>query len=69
MPESVVQEQLLLEKIRALPPEKRNEVEDFVDFLRQRDDDAQLVRAASHLSESSLRKIWDNSEDDVYNSL
>ncbi len=26
-------EQLLLEKLKALPPERRAEVEDFVDFL------------------------------------
>ena len=30
-----VEEQTLLQKIRALPPEKVTEVEDFVDFLLQ----------------------------------
>lgn len=29
-------EQLLLEKLKALPPEQRAEVEDFVDFLAAR---------------------------------
>lgn len=33
---SVQAEQLLLEKLRALPPEQRAEVEDFVDFLKTR---------------------------------
>jgi hypothetical protein len=31
-----VEEQALLKKIRTLPPEKVAEVEDFVDFLRER---------------------------------
>ena len=38
-------EQTLIEKIRDLPPEKVVEVEDLVDFLRQRDEDRRLVRA------------------------
>ena len=29
----------LLDKIRALPPDKITEVEDFVDFLRMKSDD------------------------------
>src|SRR5688500_3198917 len=35
--------QALLDKIQSLPPEKVAEVEDFVDFLRQRVDDSALV--------------------------
>jgi hypothetical protein len=34
--EHTVEEQTLLTKIRTLPPEKIAEVEDFVDFLRER---------------------------------
>jgi len=30
------QEQVIVEKLRALPPERVAEVEDFVDFLRKR---------------------------------
>jgi len=33
------------------------------------DSDAAVVRAATQLSESSLAKVWDNSEDDIYNDL
>ena len=32
-----MQEQSLIEKIKSLPPERVAEVEDFVDFLAQRD--------------------------------
>jgi len=59
----------LIDKIRALPPEKVAEVEDFVDFLRQRSLDRQLVAAAAKLSEPSLAAVWDNPEDAVYDRL
>ena len=32
-------EQAIIEKIKELPPERVAEVEDFVDFLRTRNDD------------------------------
>ncbi len=62
-------EQTLIEKIRDLPPEKVDEVEDFVDFLRQRDRDRRLVRAASKLSENAFQKVWDNPDDAEYDRL
>ena len=40
----VVADRTLLDKIRNLPPEKVAEVEDFVEFLRQREEDRQLTR-------------------------
>ncbi len=50
----------LLEKIRNLPLEKVIEVEDFIDFLcdRQRDSSHDLVLATTKLSEASFSKIW-----------
>ncbi len=62
-------EQALIEKIRTLPPERIAEVEDFVDFLRQRDEDRPLVRAASKLSENAFQKVWDNPDDAEYDRL
>jgi hypothetical protein len=59
----------LIEKIRALPPERIAEVEDFVDFLRQRDEDRLLVRAASKLSENAFQNVWDNPDDAEYDRL
>lgn len=64
-----VHEQALIEKIRALPPERVLEVEDFVDFLLQRDMDRPLVRAAARLSEDPFRKVWDNTDDADYDRL
>jgi hypothetical protein len=57
----------LIEKIKNLPPERVAEVEDFVDFIAQRDE-RRLVQAASRLSEESFRQVWDNEEDSVYDS-
>ena len=59
----------LLAKIRALPPERVAEVENFVDFLRSRDEEQQLTRAASQLSEKAFAKVWENSDDADYDRL
>ena len=59
----------LMEKIRFLPPEKVSEVEDFVDFLCQRDADRRLSQAATKLSESAFARVWDNPDDADYNQL
>lgn len=59
----------LLEKIRSLPPDRLAEVEDFVDFLRQRSDESATSLAAMKLSESAFEKVWDNPEDADYDRL
>ena len=64
-----LKEHALIEKIRGLPPEKVAEVEDFVDFLRQRNEDRRLTQAAAKLSEKAFRKVWDNPDDADYDRL
>ena len=59
----------LFEKLRSLPAEKIAEVEDFVDFLRQRDTDRQLAGSITRLSEDAFRKVWDNPDDADYDRL
>jgi hypothetical protein len=56
-----MQDEKLVEKIRNLPPERVAEIEDFVDFITQRDE-RRLVQAATKLSEEALRQVWDNGE-------
>ena len=63
-----MQDKELLEKIKALPPDKIAEVVDFVDFLVHRDDRL-LVRAASKLSEPTFAEAWNNPDDAEYDSL
>lgn len=55
-------------KLKRLPPEKLAQVEDFVDFIAERDD-RRLTAAAASLSEASLARIWDNSGDAAYDKL
>jgi len=62
-------ERSLISKIRTLPPEKLNEVKDFIDFLRQYGQDRQLRQAATKLSEAAFQQVWDNPEDAEYDRL
>ena len=68
-PKRRADEQELLAKIRTLPPERVAEVEDFVDFLRLRDEERQLTRAASKLSEAAFARVWENPDDADYDRL
>ena len=62
-------EQKLLEKIKRLPPEKAAEVEDFVDFLSQRESEREFARAATRLSQDAFATVWDNQDDADYDRL
>ena len=61
--------QTLLEKLKALPPERAAEVEDFVDFLRARGDAHQFTRVAARAAEPAFKKVWDNPDDAAYDRL
>ncbi|RPI75937.1 MAG: toxin-antitoxin system, antitoxin component, Xre family protein [Desulfobacteraceae bacterium] len=63
------QEQTLIKKIRTLTPERIVEVENFVDFLRHRNEEIRLTHSLSLLSEATFQKIWDNPEDADYDRL
>jgi hypothetical protein len=62
-------EEELLAKLRSLSPERLAEVEDFVEFLRIRDADKQLTRAAATLAQDAFSKVWDNPDDAEYDQL
>lgn len=62
-------DQVLIEKLKSLPPQRRAEVEDFVDFLRSRETDQQLTRAATQASEPAFKAVWDNPDDAEYDRL
>lgn len=62
-------QQKLLEKIKRLPPDKAAEVEDFIDFLHQREGEREVVSAISRVSEDSFAKVWDNEDDAAYDRL
>ncbi|TAM47537.1 MAG: toxin-antitoxin system, antitoxin component, Xre family protein [Gammaproteobacteria bacterium] len=59
----------LMEKLNKLPPERVAEVEDFVDYLRLKDQDHALAMTAAKVSEPSFAKVWDNPDDAAYDAL
>ena len=62
-------EQVLIEKIRQLPPKRLAELEDFIDFLRTREDEQCLTQAAAKAGEASFAAVWNNDEDAAYDRL
>lgn len=62
-------EQVILEKLQTLPPQRLAEVEDFVDFLRAREGHRRLTQAAAKAAEASFAKVWDNADDAEYDRL
>ena len=61
--------QTLIDKINALPPDRIDEVEDFIDFIASRAQDRALTRAAAATSAPAFAKIWNNPDDDAYDAL
>jgi len=59
----------LIGKLEALPPERLDEVEDFIDFLEQRNLDRQLTKTATQMAEQSFSQVWNNPDDAVYDQL
>ena len=59
----------VVQKLQALAPNRLNEVEDFIDFLSQRDSDRQFIQAAMITSEPVLNAVWDNADDAEYDKL
>ncbi len=61
--------QTLIDKIHTLPPDRLVEVEDFVDFIRLREQERALTRDATAASAPAFAAIWNNPEDDVYDAI
>ncbi len=62
-------EQALIDKISQLPPQRLAEVEDFVDFLRSREDEQGLTQAAAKMAEASFAAVWNNDGDAAYDKM
>ena len=52
-----------------MPAERIAEIEDFVDFIRLREQQRALTRAAAETSAPAFAAIWSNPDDDVYDAL
>ena len=62
-------DQVLFDKIKQLPPQRLAEVEDFVDFVRAREDEHRLTHVAAKASEASFARLWDNDDDAAYDRM
>lgn len=61
--------ELVTQKLRTLSNERVAEVEDFIDFLRERDTDQKLVQTTNAVSEPNLTAIWNNDADAAYDRI
>lgn len=59
----------LIDKISALPLDRIAEIEDFVDFIGQREKDRSLSRTGAAASTPAFAAVWNNPEDDAYDAL
>lgn len=59
----------LIDRINALPEDRIAEIEDFVDFIGQREEARSLSRMAAAASAPAFAAVWSNPEDDVYDAV
>ncbi|MCC6917684.1 MAG: DUF2281 domain-containing protein [Alphaproteobacteria bacterium] len=59
----------LIEKIKALPEDRIDEVEDFIDFLVARSQDRALAKGFAEASAPAFAAVWGNPDDDAYDAL
>ncbi len=61
--------EVIKKEIDKLPEDILAEVFDFIQFLESKKEKPLLTKASQKLSEPSFKKVWDNDEDAVYDSL
>jgi len=59
----------LIQKLQSLPPRRVTEVEDFIDFLSQRDAEHNLTQAAMIATEPTSHTVWGNPDNAEYDNL
>lgn len=61
--------EMIKTEIEKLPENLLAEVFDFIQFLESKKERNLLAKASHELSTASFKKVWDNKEDAVYDSL
>jgi len=59
----------MIKKLDKMSPDRLAEINDFIDFIRVRDQDSRLHKEFAQASESAFAKVWDNDDDAIYDSL
>ena len=65
----MLDKELIKREIDKLPEDALGEVFDFIQFLETKRKGDLLARSSQELSTSSFRRIWDNEEDAVYDTV
>jgi hypothetical protein len=61
--------ELIKKEIDKLPEDILAEVFDFIQFLESKGEKNLLVRSSQELSAKSFKRVWDNEEDAIYDTL
>ena len=61
--------ELIKKEIDKLPEDILAEVFDFIQFLESKGEKNLLVRSFQELSAKSFKRVWDNEEDAIYDTL
>jgi len=61
--------ELIKKEIDKLPEDILAEVFDFIQFLETKRERNLLVRSSQELSTESFKRVWDNEEDAIYDTL
>jgi len=61
--------QQVIKKLEHLPEDRLAEVEDFIDFLSQKDREYRMRKDFAQGAEASFQKVWDNEDDAAYDKL
>jgi hypothetical protein len=61
--------ELIKKEIDKLPEDILAEVFDFIQFLESNRERNLLVRSSQELSTKSFKRVWDNEEDAIYDTL
>jgi hypothetical protein len=61
--------ELIKKEIDKLPEDILAEVFDFIQFLESKGEKNFLVRSSQELSTKSFKRVWDNEEDAIYDTL
>ena len=61
--------ELIKKEIDKLPEDILVEVFDFIQFLESKGEKNLLVRSSQELSTKSFKRVWDNEEDAIYDTL
>ena len=62
-------ENRVIAKVNKLSVEQIQQVEKFIDSLKEKESNTQLIFASSKLAQSVFERVWDNPEDAEYDKL